>query len=143
MRRNLRIGPSVALMLVSVLLAGCGVQSVPKNAIPGTYEITYEPHSGTVLGVERLVIKADGTFEQTFTPTGSKAWTNTGRWTVDTSKGQTIIHLCDYMEALDEWDSQVRPHPKRTDLHTSVSYSYGTINITTNDDLGYHLRKVK
>lgn len=139
MRRYMQ---SVSMLILLMLIIGCGIDpKVPDSAMPGTYTVTYSPYSGTVLATETLVLSANGTYEQTFTPKTGRPWKHTGRWSLDRSSGHPDICLSDYMEALDVWGDRMLPKPNRTNWHSSIVYRYGVVTILIDEDAGYYFAK--
>ncbi len=139
MRRYMQ---SVSMLILLMLIIGCGIDpKVPDSAMPGTYTVTYSPYSGTVLATEKLVLGANGTYEQTFTPKTGKPWKHTGHWSVDRSSGHPATCLNDYMQTLDFWGNRLLPKPKRTNWHRPVVYRYGVVTILIYEDAGYYFAK--
>lgn len=132
--RYIWVGTALALLM---LIIGCGMDpDVPDSKVPGLYTVTY---SGTTPATERLVLNADGTYEQTFTPKTGKPWKHTGQWSLDRSSGRPEVCLNDYMEGLDIWQNRLLPKPKRqANWHSPVVYRYGVVSILVNEDMGYY-----
>jgi hypothetical protein len=77
-----------ALCLGVLVLVGCG-RSVSRDDVPGTYRADDYPFDRT----EVLVLRADGTFEETFTSEAGASYANGGRWHAEVDGGKVTVVL--------------------------------------------------
>lgn len=136
-QRSGHLLPASILLVGLLLLAGCATpMKVTRGAMVGTYEARYDGYYGVNLGKEILVLRIDGTYEQTYVPTSGKGWKHTGQWTLDTSQGSSRVRLYDYWEAADYGAPKVLVPPGRAGTEDlPVEERAGTICITVNSDL--------
>jgi hypothetical protein len=132
----------LSIVTCSCLLAGCG--GVDRKDAVGTYRLVYCPGDHTILGTDILVIKADGTFEQTFKPTHGKGWKNRGRWHLEAAdrmnwdKDMFLEHRLEPIEG----DRFLSPPRDETGSY-AMWQSGSTIEIEVDPDLSYEYLKVK
>lgn len=76
-----------ALCLSLLVLAGCG-RSVSRDDLPGTYHANY---GFDLAGV--LVLRSDGTFEETLSHDGGASYANAGRWSAEVDGENVTVVL--------------------------------------------------
>lgn len=76
-----------ALGLSLLVLVGCG-RSVSPDDLPGTYRADY---GFDLTGV--LVLRSDGTFEETLPHAGGASYPNGGRWHAEVDGGKVTVVL--------------------------------------------------
>jgi hypothetical protein len=100
--------------------------------IPGTYIASY-PH-----GYEVLLLSADGSYEQRYTPSNSPTWTtNQGTWEF-LVEPHNFVHLKGALLFSDEIGNRRNP-PIRSDVSLAAESTFKEIDLIINDeaDLSY------
>ncbi len=111
---------AIAIAIIG-LTTGCNRNShvaisgpnVTRAEMVGTWQITYNPGGGKGVGKATLVLNVDGTFNQTFTPTGGKPLQNKGKWTYPTKTGEPFIELYDYVSYVEEGGRKLAKSPRK------------------------------
>lgn len=140
-----RIMVAGAVSLVTLfLLASCATpMKVTRSVMIGTYEASYRDFHGRPSAKETLVLKADGTYEQTFVSARGKRWKHAGRWVLDNSQGPSTMDLHDYWRGVD-YDGNVLPAPERDGIAgLPVEERAGVICITSNPETNQYYAKIK
>lgn len=133
-----------ALMIVLIVLTtSCNYLfgKLTRADMVGVYQVNYNPYGGVGFGKEILTLNVDGTFEQTFTPTGGKPVHNKGSWTFDGSvPSNPELYLKDHVEYLEGGD-KVAKKPVKSGSHTTMYWTKRWIKIIINEDQGEYYEK--
>jgi hypothetical protein len=118
--------------LVSGVCLGC---TVTRDEVVGTYYLQYE------FGRERLLLGADGSYEQSFEGTGTSRAVNRGRWELQ-SNGDQIIVLHNPMLVADPF-GKARLSPLRESgvALLRVKKWLGAVALVLNGDQGLRFEK--
>lgn len=137
------IAGAVALVTL-FLLAGCATpMRVTSGTMIGTYEARYRDFHGRPSAKETLVIRIDGTYQQTFVSTRGKRWKHAGRWVLDNSQGSSTMDLHDYWRGVDD-DGNVLAAPLKEGIAgLPVEERAGVICITANPLMNQYYARIK
>lgn len=118
-------------------LAACSAE-LERSDVVGEYQASY------AFGVERLDLKADGSYVQSVTLQGQTAKTShSGAWEYAASRNRVVVHdplqFADYFGKLNP-DYAV---PVTGTWNLTAEKTFGDVSLTWNDDLGVKFKKVK
>lgn len=116
------------------------LKSPTRSELIGTYEAIYDS-----LGNEKLILYANGEYEQYFTSSHGTKYSNKGRWeylTIGKDETGRAIKEIIISAALTfvSGDKLLTP-PVRNDNFLNPFKSFGKVYIPIDDDMGYSFRK--
>jgi hypothetical protein len=114
--------------------------SVPPNDLIGTYEAKYPSDSWPVVK-EVLVLRKDGTFDQTITRADGPSLHSSGRWSADCDFWGTDIHLGNALRPIDGFGTPCAK-PQRTNEILGAQKVLGKVSISIERELDISYWKV-
>jgi len=125
----------IELALLAFVIGVCVGCTVTRDEIVGGYQLQYE------FGTERLLLSADGTYEQAFERSGASKELNKGRWELRVNGDQTVV-LHNPMLVADPF-GKARPAPLRESgvALLKVKKWLGTVSLILNESQGLRFEK--
>jgi hypothetical protein len=123
---------SALLAFVIGICVGC---TVTRDEVVGGYQLQYE------FGTERLLLGADGTYEQSFERRGASKELNKGQWELQGNGDKTVV-LHNPMLVADPF-GKPRPTPLRESgvALLRVKKWLGTVSLILNENQGLRFEK--
>ena len=147
MRKLRLVFGSICCLLISIEFMGCSpLPALMQSDVVGKYRIEYLYIKGAKTvrqDIEILILKPDGTYTQTFTPSNRKLSpvTNGGKWTLDNSNG-THITLEDSLDVPDP-DVLLKYPLGHTNMSMPVEVFHGNISFCRGADYGLYYTKIR
>jgi hypothetical protein len=134
----------MVLFLITVILFTISWRTAPLTMadLVGTYTLDYKTDYG-YLGKETLILKADGTYIQIYTPAKGTTVKNNGTWELYYINGQQIFGLNDHMEPMDEWGKPNKIPFPRSSFSTKPTRIMGKIIISRDPNFDQYYHKIK
>jgi len=125
----------LVVLVCLTLVAMCCSSRFGKAELIGEYQATFD------YGVETLILKGDGSYEQTFKYNSGAGLTNSGMWEYPVEcLGETGIKLADALKVDDQLGWPERKVEKY-DWYIVPRKFFGKTSIEVNSDLGIDFEK--
>jgi hypothetical protein len=139
---------AVSISAIIISFVGCS-KDVDRSMVIGTYVANHN------LGIDTLVIKADGTYRYFFKDKNGKVFTNSNKWVFEYFDGNPIISFEDFIFVHDEEKRElIKGILEKEGIKTKSDGKgfwgvypktslFGKIRLSIDPDLNYYYEKIE